>query len=301
MNYAKSWISLDLQDTSSWIVLNAKKDDDKREVCIRLTDGGQPYEITEDCSAVFSAQKSDGNRIYNDCVIEGNVIRYRFTEQTCAAVGVLACEVKLYDANGELLTSPRFGIYVEAPVFDDQNIADSSYEFNAIKDIIEETAKEYLEQNPVAIDPNLDTPNMAADAAVVGERLAGVEAKVNASLSRNGGDMGGNRITGLGDPVEAGDAVTKGYVDSKHLYAEATLIAGSWGAEAPYTQRIAVDGMLEGDRPHYGLIPDTEGDIQQQMEAFSKIDQLISENGYVTFVCNEKPECAVAIQMEVNR
>ena len=55
--------------------------------------------------------------------------------------------------------------------------------------------------------------------AVNGGQLFGVQQTANGALQRSGGTLsgnlglGGNRITGLGAPIDATDAATKGYVD----------------------------------------------------------------------------------------
>ena len=241
MNYSSYRITLDNYATSSQIVLNAKQGDTGRKIYISLTDGSLPYEIEAGCRAVFTAEKPDENLIYNDCEIDGDVIIYTITKQTTAAVGFVACEIKLYDKDDVLLISPRFGLLVEESVFNDQDISGSGHEFNAVADIIVHTTNKYLEEHPVATDDTLTQMGMAADAQVTGKAIekansaaalaaaaatsagnaAQEAAKIaNNALAKSGGtmtgeiNMGGKQISNVKDPVNETDAANMKYVNS---------------------------------------------------------------------------------------
>lgn len=106
-------ISLDVRQTQSQATIPVKINDVSRKLYISLTDGGTPYIIEEGCFAVLSGIKSDGTTLLNNCIIEDNVIRYDFTQQTVSAQGMVICEVILYDVNGGLLLSPHITIIVD--------------------------------------------------------------------------------------------------------------------------------------------------------------------------------------------
>lgn len=106
-------ITLDVHKTVSTTSVSVKKGDTAHRLLIILSEGGYPYHIGEDCTAVFSAVKPDGTTIWNDCTISGDVVIYDFTEQTTAALGVTNCEIQIYDPNGALLTSASFLLFVE--------------------------------------------------------------------------------------------------------------------------------------------------------------------------------------------
>ena len=248
MNFSTYRITLDNYATSSQVVLNAKQGDTGRRIIISLTDGSLPYEIEEGCRAVFTAEKPDEKLIYNDCVIDGNEIHYTITKETTAAVGFVACEIKLYDKDDVLLISPRFGLLVEESVFNDQDISGSGHEFNAVADIIIYTTNKYLEEHPVTTDATLSVMGMAADAEATGKAInkannaaaaansaaisagnaaqaaanaAGVaQSTANEALPKTGGsmtgevDMGNNKIRNVKEPEADTDAVNKAYVTS---------------------------------------------------------------------------------------
>lgn len=106
-------ITLDVHKTVSTTSVSVKKGDTAHRLLIILSEGGYPYRIGEDCTAVFSAVKPDGTTIWNDCTIDNDVVIYDFTEQTTAALGVTNCEIQIYDPNGALLTSASFLLFVE--------------------------------------------------------------------------------------------------------------------------------------------------------------------------------------------
>ena len=115
--------------------------------------------------------------------------------------------------------------------------------------------------------------------------------------------MGGNRVTGLGAPVESGDGATKGYVDGKRFIAVATISAAWTGDAAPYRQNVAVSGALASDFPH--IAPVYSGDYETavaERESWNMINVAASVDGAITFVCfEEKPTTAITVLIEVIR
>lgn len=105
-------ISLDIHSTQSQVSLPVKQGDTSRKVFISLCEGGKPYQIEEDCIAVFSATKPGGEIIENHCDIADNVIEYDITRNTSASSGIVDCEIRLYGGDGRLITSPSFTVVV---------------------------------------------------------------------------------------------------------------------------------------------------------------------------------------------
>ena len=99
-------------------------------------------------------------------------------------------------------------------------------------------------------------------------------------------DMGANAITNLADPTQDGDGVNRGYLvryaDSRILQATVQLTAAGWSAAAPYTQTVALPGILPTDRPHYGVV--YSGNWEAEKEAFHQrvhdaYDALVEREG----------------------
>ena len=144
MNVIKYRVSLDLFDTLSQVTIKVKKCDSACQIHITLTEHGKIYNISEGCYATFNAKKSDGNFVYDYCTIEGNTIVYDFGAsidkdgvcQVSACEGIVDCEVTLYNANFEQLTSPRFTLFIDGTVYNGEEIV-SSPNFDAFKKSVE--------------------------------------------------------------------------------------------------------------------------------------------------------------------
>lgn len=157
MNDSIKRITLDLHSNKSRETVKIKKTDTGRKIYISLVDGGRPYYITDDCYAVFSGKKPNGNIVLNDCTIEDNVIIYKLTEQTSAVPGLVNCEIKLYGADEQLITSSEFSIMVDDTVYDDGYDIESVDEFNALKELVNRATE--------AIDEAIDAADKAESAA----------------------------------------------------------------------------------------------------------------------------------------
>lgn len=145
MNVIKYRVSLDMFDTLSQTKIKAKKCDSACQIHITLTGHGKIYKIGEGCYATFNAKKSDGTFVYDKCSIEGNTIVYDFGAsidkdgicQVSACEGIVECEVTLYNAKSEQLTSPRFTLFIDGTVYNGEEII-STPEANVLKELINE-------------------------------------------------------------------------------------------------------------------------------------------------------------------
>ena len=129
-------ITLNLQETNTMVSIRAKRGDTGRKLLIHLCDGSIPYHISDECYATFTAKKPDGTKINNPCSIENNVIIYEFTEQTCAAVGTMKAEIRLYGADDKMITSACFLVNVYDTVFRDGDEVSSEGEMGTLDALI---------------------------------------------------------------------------------------------------------------------------------------------------------------------
>jgi len=138
------------------------------------------------------------------------------------------------------------------------------------------------------------------DAAIAKAQQTADSAKLTAeaALPRSGGTMTGPM--NLPEPTEATHAATMGYVDGKHFTATVVLTAAAWSEAAPYTQQIALEGILTADCPHFGVLYTDNWEAEKA--AFALVDKLETGENTLTFTCyEEKPEADLNIQLEVNR
>lgn len=136
MERALTYITLDVQKIDSGQQITAKRGDSARRLVVSLTNRGRPYIPGEGVTAVFYERKPDGNPCFNDCEIDGCTVTYDFTGQTANVVGLAACEIRLYDAGGQLLTSPWFELLVDATEYQEGDVPDSSPEYTALTEMV---------------------------------------------------------------------------------------------------------------------------------------------------------------------
>ena len=82
-----------------------------------------------------------------------------------------------------------------------------------------------------------------------------------------------------------------------------TLLADGWtGTSAPFWQKIAVNGILEADKPIIDVVvSDDYATAEAELEAWGYIAVIVTSQNSITAVATEKPEVSLNIQMEVIR
>lgn len=150
----------------------------------------------------------------------------------------------------------------------------------------------------------------AADADAANKKYVDetAEAAKNACLPASGGtmtgniDLGGNALTNVKAPAATTDAATKGYVDGKRRTFKATL-GTAWTGSGPYTQTVAVSGILAADMPHVMPVYSTDNATAiAQKEAWNCVSKGEAAANAVVFTClEERPQAEIPIQIEVMR
>ena len=132
-------LTLEMTVLNSQVSVHIKKNDTKNKLVVSLSENGKPYTITENMHAAFVGKKPDGKIVFNDCSIVGNTITYTITAQTSVVAGIVACEIRLYDTNDNLLTSPNFTIVVDETIYNADDIQiESENEINVLDSLISE-------------------------------------------------------------------------------------------------------------------------------------------------------------------
>ena len=140
------------------------------------------------------------------------------------------------------------------------------------------------------------------------DALEAHETELGDRLEKAGGTMtgsirmSGNAVQELKEPVSSADAATKAYVDGKRKQFSAAL-ATAWEGAGPFTQTVAVKGILETDMPHVVPVYDADNTTAQaQREAWGCVSRGVAAAGGIQFTCfGDKPETAIPIQIEVMR
>lgn len=140
------------------------------------------------------------------------------------------------------------------------------------------------------------------------DALEAHETELGDRLEKAGGTMtgsirmSGNAVQELKEPVSSADAATKAYVDGKRKQFSAAL-ATAWEGAGPFTQTVAVKGILETDMPHVVPVYDAANATAiAQKEGWSCVSKAEAAAGGIKFTCFEdKPGAEIPIQIEVMR
>ena len=137
-------IRLELSKPKVRTIISVRKSDTRtRTIHVTLTMNGCVYELDNAMMAIFNAEKPDGKRCYNDCVISGNEIQYTVTTQTINVLGECKCNIEVTFMDGSVITSPEFLIMVYDKNVDETDVQ-SQNEYTALTQQVVQ-AKKYEE------------------------------------------------------------------------------------------------------------------------------------------------------------
>lgn len=129
-------ITLDLLETGSPVVIKAKQNDrNTRYIAAHLYVDGLAYPVPSGTEIAFRYKKPDGTAGFYDALpnnspaitVSGNTVTVELVEQVLTVSGCVHCEINMYNATSEKLTTFTFEIAVEESVLTDAEIISSDY------------------------------------------------------------------------------------------------------------------------------------------------------------------------------
>lgn len=129
-------ITLDLLETGSPVIIKAKQNDrTTRYIAAHLYVDGLAYPVPSGTEIAFRYKKPDGTAGFYDTLpdnspaitVSGNTVTVELVEQVLTVSGCVHCEINMYNAASEKLTTFTFEISVEESVLTDAEIISSDY------------------------------------------------------------------------------------------------------------------------------------------------------------------------------
>lgn len=129
-------ITLDLLETGSPVIIKAKQNDrNTRYIAAHLYVGRLDYQVPSGTEIAFRYKKPDGTAGFYDALpdnspaitVSGNTVTVELVEQVLTVSGCVHCEINMYNAASEKLTTFTFEISVEESVLTDAEIISSDY------------------------------------------------------------------------------------------------------------------------------------------------------------------------------
>lgn len=131
-------ITLDVNDTRTFTVLNAHQGDSKtRFIDITLTDSGNAITLSSNYFATVKASINNKAKAVNTAVVDAtnNVVTVELTKTMLDTPGLLNCEVILQEGQ-QFVTSATFTVKVAESVISDESAIVASQEFGKLLDAL---------------------------------------------------------------------------------------------------------------------------------------------------------------------
>lgn len=255
--------TLDILSMMSQASLPVRVGDTNRSLYITITEGGNPYILHDGFTAAFVGKKADGNHLFNHCIIENrSVVRYDFTPQTANVAGLVDCEIRIYDPEGYVVTSPKFVMVVDERVVYDGDLT-------------------FSEDEATILDNIIATENKRVDAETArGENFESFMAESE------------KRVQDIVDRynIAIASAATRA--------TEIILLASAWvGDASPYSQVVEIESVTEYSQ--VDLLPSAEQLAEFQKKDLALVTE--NEDGVITvFAIGTKPTRNWTIQATIS-
>lgn len=112
-----SRFTLNTHDEQAQLSFSVKQGDTARRIIATLIENGEMFYLSDDCYAVFAANKSDGTKFNDSCVIQDGRIIYDLDPQLTLAVGRADCDITVYGSGGDVISTARFTMTVFESIF----------------------------------------------------------------------------------------------------------------------------------------------------------------------------------------
>lgn len=174
-------ITLDLLETGSPVIIKAKQNDrNTRYIAAHLYVDGLAYPVPSGTEIAFRYKKPDGTAGFYDALpdnspaitVSGNTVTVELVEQVLTVSGCVHCEINMYNATSEKLTTFTFEIAVEESVLTDAEIISSDY-YNVLTEQITKALQAVTDATEQAENAAQSAQNAADSAAMSKDWAAG--------------------------------------------------------------------------------------------------------------------------------
>ena len=294
-------ITLDLLETGSPVIIKAKQNDrNTRYIAAHLYVDGLAYPVPSGTEIAFRYKKPDGTAGFYDTLpdnspaitVSGNTVTVELVEQVLTAAGCVHCEINMYNAASEKLTTFTFEISVEESVLTDAEIISSDY-YNVLTEQIVKALQAVTDATEQAENAAQSAQEAADSAAMSKDWAAGQPVTYNGtpvSIAY----AGANRIASItaygenaqGGTTEAPVAITgvdSVFVGGRNLLPKATKTQTIYGVTFTPNPNgsVSVSGTCAGGIATYNyadnLIPISPNQVVYLSGASQLVKVVINE------------------------
>ena len=125
-----SRFTLKTHEEEAQLSFSVKQGDTARRIVATMTEDGDMFYLSDDCYAVFAANKSDGTKFNDSCVIQDGRIIYDLDPQLTLVTGRADCDITIYDRGGAVISTARFVMVVFESIFagaSDEMVSDDTF------------------------------------------------------------------------------------------------------------------------------------------------------------------------------